>query len=173
MDWLNFARGVTRLTKRMGARDRFRLSARWEIEVGEMAPDGTIRAVRERKKGPNLIVVAGLNAMKDWLFNAASAGATFQYLAIGTDLTPASSADVALGAEVARDVATYTAGGDGACTLDFTFAAGVGTGAISEAGIFDDAAAGNMVNHKVFDGAVSKGAGDALKASCIFTLAAA
>ena len=56
--------------------------------------------------------------------------------------------------------------------MDHTFPAGVGTGAITEVGLFDDPAAGNMFNRKTFP-AINKTAGDALKASCTLTLVAA
>ena len=80
--------------------------------------------------------------------------------------------DVALGSEAARDAVAYTPGGTGVCTVDHTFPAGVGTGAITEVGLFDDPAAGNMFNRKTFP-AINKTAGDALKASCTITLIAA
>ena len=71
-----------------------------------------------------------------------------------------------------RDAVAYTPGGTGVCTVDHTFPAGVGTGAITEVGLFDDPAAGNMFNRKTFP-AINKTAGDALKASCTLTLVAA
>lgn len=173
IDWKEFAGGARRAYRRL-VRDRhaFRIGAIWAIECGLLLPDGSIRAHTTRR-GPNLVVDMGLDAAKALLFDAASGLVAFGWIAIGSDITPVSAADVALLSELARAAGSYTAGGTGAATLDHTFGAGVGTGSVAEVGAFNDATAGDMLNRKVFDGAVTKAAGDSLKASCIFTVAPA
>ncbi|MGE0192478.1 MAG: hypothetical protein AB7T63_10610 [Planctomycetota bacterium] len=143
------------------------LQAVWELVL--LGPNG---AVKDRRRFKNLIVNTGLDQAKDRLFNPATTAPLFGYVAIGTGAVPETPVDIALGTEAARDAVAYTAGGTGVCAVDHTFPAGVGTGAITEVGLFDDPAAGNMFNRKTFP-AINKTAGDALKASCTITLVAA
>ena len=143
------------------------LSAVWDLAL--LGPDGQVKA---RRRCKNLIVNAGLDRAKDRLFNPATVAPLFGYVAIGTGALAETPVDVALGTEAARAAVAYTSGGTGVCTVDHTFPAGVGTGAITEVGLFDDPAAGNMFNRKTFP-AINKTAGDALKASCTITLVAA
>lgn len=173
--WSRLASGARRLRARLTGRTdllRIRVRGVWAVECGPLGADGKIRAHTTREGEENLVVNAGLDAIKDWLLNPASAGAVFGFLAIGTDATPEASGDLALGAEVARAATTYTAGGTGVATAERTFAAGVGTGAITEAGLFNDAAAGDMLNRKTW-AAVNKAAGDTLKVTCVLTFAPA
>ncbi|MFM8279181.1 MAG: hypothetical protein ACKN9R_02365 [Candidatus Limnocylindrus sp.] len=169
-DWASFARGARAVAERgraPGRERRMALRAEWDLEL--VGPGGEVKARRHFK---NLIVNAGLDQAKDRLFNPATAAPLFGFVAIGTGAVAETPVDVALGTEAARDAVAYTAGGTGVCTVDHTFPAGVGTGAITEVGLFDDAVAGNMFNRKVFP-AINKTAGDALKASCTITLVAA
>ena len=141
-------------------RDRVGVMAEWDLQL--VGPDG---APRDHRRFRNLIVNAGLDQAKDRLFNPATVAPVFGHVAIGTSAVPETPVDVTLGTEVARDAVAYTPGGTGVCTVDHTFPAGVGTGAITEVGLFDDAVAGNMFNRKTF-AAINKTAADALKASC-------
>lgn len=169
-DWGAFARGARNVAEQARPPGRERpmaIVAEWDLElVGE---DG---ASKDRRHFKNLIVNSGLNRAKDRLFNPATVATVFGNVAIGTGAVAETPVDVALGTEAARAAVAYTAGGTGVCTVDHTFPAGVGTGAITEVGLFDDPAAGNMFNRKTFP-AINKTAGDALKASCTITLIAA
>ncbi len=170
MDWAAFARGAREVAERVRGPGRERpmaLRADWDLEL--VGPDGEVRA---RRRFKNLIVNAGLNRAKDRLFNPATVAPLFGYVAIGTGALTETPVDVALGTEAARDAVAYTSGGTGVCTVDHTFPAGVGTGAITEVGLFDAALLGNLFNRKTFP-AINKTAGDALKASCTITLVAA
>lgn len=169
-DWAAFAHGaraVAERAQRPGRERPMALVAEWDLAL--VGPDGQ---VKDRRRFKNLIVNVGLNQVKDRMFNPATAAAVFGHIAIGTGAVAETPVDVALGTEAARGATTYTAGGTGVCTVDRTFAAGVGTGAITEVGLFDAPAAGNMFNRKTF-AAINKTAGDALKASCTITLVAA
>jgi len=169
-DWVAFARGAREVAERARGPGRERpmaMRADWDLEL--VGPDGDVKA---RRRFKNLIVNAGLNRAKDRLFNPATLATVFGYVAIGTGAVAETPVDVALGTEAARAAVAYTSGGTGVCTVDHTFPAGVGTGAITEVALFDDPAAGNMFNRKTFP-AINKTAGDALKASCTITLIAA
>lgn len=144
-------------------------TAKWTFTV--IDKDGK---VKEEKSKTNLIVNAGLEAQKDYMFNGSTSVAQFGWIAVGTNATAATATDVLLGTETAREaVENYTAGGTGVCTIDNTFAAGVATGTITEAGIFNVVTAdtATMYNHVVFAG-VTKGASDTLKVSVTITFTA-
>lgn len=181
--WGLLARGVSaalELVRRV--RDRGGLMATWTIEV--IGPDGTVKASRylprtrvNLRRGRNLIVNTGLDYVKERLHNPATASLPMSYVAVGTGAVPEVPADIALGAEVVRSPAvTYTPGGTGVCTVDYTFpaAGGYEPAVITEAGMFNNPGAGlgTMLNRKVFP-AVTKTAADTLKVSCLFTWSAA
>lgn len=165
MDWLRFARAARSVfAGRRGAKERGGMRGEWKIEV--FGPDGQLKGVRSFK---NLIVNAGFESAKNRLFDPATTEPFFGWIAIGTDATPAAAGQTALLAEVARGAVTYTDAGTAVCTIERTFAAGVGTGTIVEVGAFNANAAGDMFNRATF-AAIAKGAGDTLKATCTITL---
>ena len=93
---------------------------------------GTVIETREVK---NLVVDAGLDyiasRMKDTTATAMS------HMAIGTGSTAAAAANTTLGSEADRNALTSTTVTDNAVAYVASFAAGEGTGAITEAGIFN------------------------------------
>ena len=108
---------------------------------------------------PNLVVTAGKNfvasRMKDTTDSAMS------HMAIGTGSTAAAAGDTALGSESARTALTSTTVTNNEIVYVDTFAAGTGTGAITEAGIFNASSGGDMLCRTVFS-VVNKGASDAM-----------
>lgn len=166
MDWLRFARAARAVLtgKRRGAQEREGMKGHWRLEL--RGPDGELKDVRDFE---NLIVNAGFESAKNRLFDPATTEPVFGWIAIGSDATPAAAGQTALLAELARGAVTYTDAGTAVCTIDRTFAAGVGTGTIVEVGAFNANAAGDMFNRATF-AAIAKGAGDTLKASCTITL---
>ena len=92
----------------------------------------------------NLVVTLG----KQWIAKRmANQGTVATHIGIGSSATAAALGDSALGAQLAR-VAMSVAGGtvSGATvTYSATFGAGVGTGSVQEAGLFDAAAAGTLI----------------------------
>lgn len=161
-DWGRIAAGVRRLLT--PPPDRMNATADWRLEL--VGADGRTKAVREFR---NLIVNAGLDGAGDRLFNSATALGTFHYVAIGTDATPETSADTALLAETARAAGAYANPSTAVHTVDYTFPAGTGTGAITEVGLLDDPAVGTLYNRKTF-AAINKTGTDTLKATCTITL---
>lgn len=110
----------------------------------------------------NLITTAG----KNW--QAARQKTTGQpaeigWLACGTGVAAPALGDTALGTEIAR-VAVAVSGGTVAAnvvTYEGTFAAGVGTGALTEIGLFNAALAGTLVSRATF-AVKNKEAGDTI-----------
>jgi len=96
------------------------------------------------------------------------------YVAIGSGTTAEAATDTALVTELARVLATYeeiesATGYKDKWKLTATFDPGVGTGTVTESGVFDWSSGGNMLCRQTF-GAISKGAEDTLTMICEFTV---
>lgn len=116
----------------------------------------------------NLIVQVGKNYLAGAVINSVST--PFVAMAIGTGTTAATIADTALQTEVARGAFTSSSVSTNVVSLSNTFAAGTGTGAITEAGIFNNSSTGGiMLSHVVFS-AVNKGALDTLTINWTITV---
>ena len=118
----------------------------------------------------NLIVNVGFDFIADAIGKSASRPAVMGYIALGTGTTAAAATQSELVTELDRNAATY-AHTSGTKTFTFTadFPAGDGTGAITEAGVFNAATAGIMLDRVVFP-VVNKGADDSLTAVFTFTM---
>lgn len=125
----------------------------------------------EEKRGKNVITENGLEFLASFLNSAATAASTFtmRYIAIGTDATAEAASNTALGTELARASGTvsYTSGSIYEVTA--SFAAGTGTGAIVEYGLFSSSTAGTMLSRDT-ESVVNKGAGDTLVVTTEITL---
>ena len=107
---------------------------------------------------PNLVVTAGKNYVADRIKNNST---VMSHMAIGTGTAAAAAGNTALGSESARTALTSTTVTDNEIVYVDTFAAGTGTGAITEAGIFNASSGGTMLCRTVFS-VVNKGANDAM-----------
>tara|TARA_R110000822_G_C15165586_1_gene478775 strand:- start:315 stop:743 length:429 start_codon:yes stop_codon:yes gene_type:complete len=112
---------------------------------------------------PNLVVLDGkeyvASRMKD------TTKAAMSHMAIGTSSTAAAASNSALGAQVDRQTLASTTVSSNSITYVATFSAGEGTGAITEAGLFNaSGSAGDMLCRTVFP-VINKGAND----SCTIT----
>ena len=139
---------------------------------------GFMQAVLRRKDGsvmyhaqPNLIVNGGWDLLCNVL-GLNSQPSDLTHIAVGTGTTAAAAAQTTLVTELARLTATYAhTAGTMSCTFTRNFGAGQGTGALTEAGLFNAASAGTMFNRVVFD-VVNKQAGDTLAMTFTITFAA-
>jgi hypothetical protein len=108
---------------------------------------------------PNLVVTAGKNfvasRMKDTTAGAMS------HMAIGTGSTAAAANDTALGSEADRNALTSTTVTNNEVAYVASFGAGEGTGAITEAGLFNASSSGTMLCRTVFS-VVNKGSADSM-----------
>jgi hypothetical protein len=128
--------------------------------------DGTKTVVHK----DNLIVDAGFDFICASLGNSGSRPNVVSHIAIGTSTTAPAAGQTALVAELDRNAATYAhTNGTKVFTMQATWAAGDGTGAITEAGVFNAAAAGTMLDRVTFS-VVNKGAGDTMTITFTFTL---
>lgn len=122
---------------------------------------------------PNLVVTTGKNHIADQL--ADKGEAAMSHMAIGTGTTVAVAADAALQTELDRNALDSKTQGTGTDANKVTYvaswAAGDGTGAITEAGVFNSASAGQMLCRSVF-AVKNKEAGESMTLSWILTISA-
>lgn len=120
--------------------------------------------VKEQREFSNLVVNGGLAYIASRIKD--STATAMSHMAVGTGSTAAAATDTVLGTQLVRvaldstTLVTTTATND-AVQYIATFAAGTGTGAITEAGIFNDPTAGTMLCRTVF-AVINKGALDTL-----------
>jgi hypothetical protein len=122
----------------------------------------------------NLVVDTGL-AYIALRMKTADLPTAMSHMAIGTGTTAAAAAQTALVTEVARVALTSTTAVTSTVANDATqyvatFAAGTGTGAITEAGIFNDATTGTMLCRTNF-AVINKDANDTLTITWKITIA--
>jgi|SRR3989337_1695376 len=108
----------------------------------------------------NLIVTAGKTFVAAAL--GASSTSPFTHMGIGSGTTAAVIGDTDLETSIVRQVFGSVTPVANVITFVTTYAAGTGTGTITEAGLFNAASAGTMLSRVVF-GAISKGAADSLQ----------
>lgn len=127
--------------------------------------DGSI----EVRHKDNIIVNGGFDFICDAV-GKATRGAIMGYIAVGTGTTAAAATQTTLVTELARGAAAYShTAGTKVMKFTATFAAGTATGAITEAGVFNAASAGTMLDRVVFP-VINKGADDTVTAEFTFTL---
>jgi len=134
-----------------------------ELKITVTKPDGNVHETVV----PNIVVTDGkeyiASRMKDATATAMS------HMAIGTGTTAAAAGDSALETEAGRVALTSTTVTSNAVAYVATFAAGTGTGAITEAGILNASSSGDRVCRTVFSG-MSKGAADTLGSTWTVTV---
>ena len=141
--------------------ERLRLRGHLRIELTHA--DGT----KEVTEVDNLVVTAGKNHIADQL-SSAPGGAAMSHMAIGTGGGAPAAGDTALTTELDRNALTSRTDSTNVVTYVGDWAAGDGTGTLTEAGIFNAAAAGTMLARAAIS--VTKGASDTLKITWTVTI---
>lgn len=143
---------------------RFGLKGRVEIKL--WGPDGQLkdhRVLKEQRVFPNTVTTFGDKLVANRLSGATLAAVT--HMAIGTG-TGGTSAYNSLVTELDRNALTSTTQQSGTDDNDVKYvgdwAAGDGTGAITEAGVFNAASGPGMMIYSSFS-VVNKGASDTLQ----------
>jgi hypothetical protein len=98
-----------------------------------------------------------------------NANTVMTHMAVGTGTTAAAAGDTALGTQLDRNTLTSTTVTNNTIEYACTWAAGDGTGAITEAGIFDASTGGDMLARTVFS-VVNKGAADSMTITWTITV---
>lgn len=110
-------------------------------------------------EGNNLVVLAGRTFAAIRLVGTAQG--IMSHMAVGSDNTSPASGDTTLGTELGRVALSSLDRTDNTLSHSATFGAGVATGTLREAGIFNDASAGSMLARSTFP-ELTKGAGDTI-----------
>ncbi len=114
--------------------------------------------VKDRREVKNLVVASGKTFIAARMVGTP---AVMSHMAIGAGTTAAAAGDTALGSELGRVALTASTSTNNVVTYTATFGVGVGTGAVTEAGILNASSAGTMLCRVVFD-VVNKGANDTM-----------
>lgn len=120
--------------------------------------------VKETREVHNTVTTAGKNMIADRLLAAPTLGVP-THMAIGTG----TGGTTTLTTELDRNALTSKNRSGAVVTMVGDWAAADGTGAITEAGIFDASSAGNMHVYQSFS-VVNKGAADTLSISWTLTI---
>jgi len=122
------------------------------------------------RRKDNLIVDVGFDFIADVIGLSSGRPGAMSHIAVGTGVVAAAAGDTALGAELARKAAAYAhTARTKVFTFETTFDPGEATGAVTEAGVFNAATAGTMLDRVVF-AVINKGADDTLTQKFTFTM---
>ena len=146
----------------MFKKEELKVTGGLKVEVKDK--DGNVKDTRELK---NLVVTAGLGYIASRMKEATATA--MSHMAIGTDNTAAAAGNTALGNEAARQALTSTTVSSNTVEYVASFAAGTGTGAITEAGVLNAASGGTMLCRTVFS-VVNKGASDSMTITWTITI---
>ena len=107
----------------------------------------------------NLVVTAGKAFVASRMKNTSDSA--MSHMAVGSGTTAAAAGQTALGTELGRVSLTSTTVSSNVVTYVASFAAGTGTGAVTEAGILNASSNGTMLCRTVFS-VVNKGSADSM-----------
>ena len=107
----------------------------------------------------NLVVTAGKGYVASRIKDASATA--MSHMEIGSGPTAAAASDTALGSALGRVSLTSTSVSSAVVTYVATFGAGTGTGAVTEAGLFNASSGGTMLCRTVFS-VVNKGSADSM-----------
>jgi hypothetical protein len=141
-----------------------------QFAVSEICPKGWVTVTKTNELGqvteqfevPNLVVTTGkIYIAGKMIAEAADIPNHMSHMAIGTGTASPLAEDTALGTQTGRVLLSGILQDSNAITYTATFPAGTGTGAITEAGIFNASSSGTMLCRTVFP-VVTKQAGDTI-----------
>ena len=137
-----------------------------DVKIDIIGADGTVTDTREIK---NLVVTSGKTFIASRMVGVAST--IMGFMELGTGTTAAAVGDTALQTAIGSSRVALTSGtaSTNVVTYVASFPAGTGTGAVTEAGVFNDASAGTMLCRTVFS-VVNKGAADAMSITWTITV---
>ena len=129
-----------------------------KLSIVLTGPDGE---VQDQQEIDNLVVTVGKNFIASRMKDATATA--MSHMEVGTSTQAAAVGDTALIAAVAssRVALTSTTVTTNSVAYVASFPAGTGTGALTEAGIFNASSAGTMLCRTVFS-VINKGAADTL-----------
>lgn len=124
--------------------------------------------VKQEVTVPNLVVDTGLAYIASRMQGTSQT--VMSHMAVGSGTTNPAAGDTALESQLGSRVAlTSTTVTDNAVEYVATFGAGVGTGAVTEAGIFNASSSGTMLCRTEF-AVINKGASDSMTITWTVTI---
>lgn len=105
--------------------------------------------IKDTREVKNLVVASGKNYIANRM--TSNANVIMSHMAIGSGNATPTTSDTTLGAEFERIALDSTTLTGNTITYVTTYSAGVGTGSITEAAIFNDPSAGTMLCRTRFD----------------------
>lgn len=118
--------------------------------------------VTDKFEVPNLVVDAGkIYIAGKMIAEAADTPVHMSHMGIGTGTASPAGGDTSLGTQTGRVLLSGNLQDTNSITYTATFPAGTGTGAITEAGVFNASSGGTMLCRTVFP-VVNKQAGDTI-----------
>ena len=135
-----------------------------DVDVVLTGADGQVKDTREIK---NLVVTSGLAYIASRMRDASAS--VMSHMAVGSGTAAAALGNTGLGTELGRVSLTSTTVNANQVIFIATFSAGTGTGAVTEAGVFNAGASGTMLCRTVFP-VVNKDAGDTLSITWTITI---
>lgn len=140
-----------------GINDKLQLTGHLQIHIN----DELVRDI------DNLVVTVGKNFVAARMVGT-SAG-VMSHMAVGSGTSAAAAGDTALGTELGRVSLTSGTASAAVVTYVATFAAGTGTGAVTEAGLLNASSSGTLLARTVFS-VVNKGANDSMTVTWTVTV---
>ena len=137
-----------------------------QVLIQHLDADGNIKAEQKVK---NLVVTTGKNYIASKMTATTNSPVSMTHMAIGTGTTTPAAGDTALGTQTGRVTLAGSSVSSNAITYTATFPAGTGTGAITEAGIFNASSGGTMLCRTTFP-VVNKASGDSIAITWIVTV---
>ena len=137
-----------------------------DVQIDLFDENGVIKDTRQIK---NLVVTVGKTFIASRMVGVAST--VMGWMELGTGTTAAAVGDTTLQTVISASRTALTSGTNTTNVVTYvaTFPAGTGTGAVTEAGIFNAASAGTMLCRTVF-AVVNKGASDAMSVTWTITV---
>jgi len=159
---------LARLAGERPGRDRLRFQT--NVHVVLRGPDGE---VKEEREVHNLVTDVGCAHIADQLASSHDES-EMSHMAIGTGTNAPAAGDTTLQTELDRNALTSRTQGAGASDHQVVYvgdwAAGDGTGAITEAGILNNSSGGTLLARTTFS-VINKGASDTLEITWTLTVA--
>lgn len=149
----------------MNTNEQLKATGRLDIKV--FGPDGNIK---EEQAVTNLVVTTGLGFIASRMKDTTSAA--MSHMAVGSGTASAAAGNTALVTELGRVALSSTTVTNNTIAYAASFGPGVGTGAVSEAGIFNAGSSGTMLCRTAF-AVVNKDVNDTLAISWTVTIGAA
>lgn len=117
----------------------------------------------------NLVVNVGKSFIASRM--SGNTSAVMGWMAVGTNNTAPSATDTTLNTEIARVATTVSGGTPSGNTVQYVgvYPAGVATGALTEAGIFNASSAGTMLSRTTYS-VINKGASDEMTITWVITV---